>query len=172
MLVIFSCDFQHYGSRVQFCRISNSIHIIAEEVVIFISYSSVSEITCSETNINLFLMFHGPVTRRGSLSNQSSNTTVSTGVPTLQVNLNALRRHPVLTVLELQKAAQNGSTMIPIFLWGLCVQVMKLPLAPYAFCATTCYQNSSVLPAKHRRHRDTNHSEYKDKIFSSVSLRH
>lgn len=45
---------------------------------------------------------------------------------------------------------------------------MKFPLKAYASCTTKCYQNSSVLPAKFRPHRDTNYPEYKDKNFSSL----
>ena len=56
------------------------------------------------------------------------------------MNLSVLRRHPVSAVLELQRRVQNGSTVIPICLWGLCKQIMKLPLMAYASCVTTCYQ--------------------------------
>jgi len=45
---------------------------------------------------------------------------------------------------------------------------MNLPLKAYASCATKCYQNSSVLPTKFRRRRDTNYPEWKDKDFSSL----
>jgi hypothetical protein len=56
-----------------------------------------------------------------------------------------VNRHQVSTVLELQELVKNGSTVIPICLWRLHVQVMKLLLTPYASCATMCYQNTSKL---------------------------
>ena len=38
------------------------------------------------------------------------------------------------------KAPKNGNTIIPMCIWGLCTQVMKLSLMPYASCVTRCYQ--------------------------------
>ena len=53
--------------------------------------------------------------------------------------------------------------MIPMCAWGLHIQFVKF--------ATKCYQNSSVLPAKFRRYRDTNYPESKDKGFSSLKAK-
>ena len=44
--------------------------------------------------------------------------------------------------------------MIPVCPWGLRTQVKKLPLMPYASCATVLPDNY-VLPAKLRTHRVT-----------------
>jgi hypothetical protein len=52
------------------------------------------------------------------------------------------------------------------------VFIMKLPLMPYAICATKCYQ-TILLSAKLRRHGGPNQPAYKDKVldFSSVCVR-
>jgi len=56
---------------------------------------------------------------------------------------------------------------------GLLTHVMKLPLMPFACCATTL-PNNSVLPAKIRTYRVTYYPKYKGKVtsFSRVSLRY
>jgi hypothetical protein len=78
------------------------------------------------------------------------------------------RRHPISVVPEVQNVVKNGIAVTPICAWCLHIKLMKLPLNAYASCATKCYQNSSVLSAKFRRHLDTNYPECKDKDFSSL----
>ena len=59
--------------------------------------------------------------------------------------------------------------MIPISRRGLRIQVMKLPLMPYASCVMICYQTVlRMLPARRRGYRDTNHPDYKDKVIAVI----
>ena len=78
------------------------------------------------------------------------------------------RRHPISAVIEVQKVVKNVTKMIRICAWDLHIQLMKLPLKANASCATKCCQNSSVLPAKFRPHRDTNYPECNDNDFNSL----
>jgi hypothetical protein len=65
--------------------------------------------------------------------------------------------------------------MIPVCLWSLCIQVMKLPVA-LCILFSKVLPNSSRLPAKLCKHHYDNHTACKDKdisfFFFSLSLRH
>jgi len=56
------------------------------------------------------------------------------------VNLIGLRRHSISAVTELRKVLRNGSTVLPICLRGLPIEVIKQTLLSYASYATKCYQ--------------------------------
>jgi hypothetical protein len=58
--------------------------------------------------------------------------------------------------------------MISLCDWGLHIQSVRFDLKAYVSSATKCYQNSSVLLAKLRRHRDKNCPDCKDRAFSSL----
>jgi len=85
------------------------------------------------------------------------------------VNLKILRRTPVSAFLELKKVEKTKCKVIPICLWGLRMQVMKMtPIsyAPYTtqFCYVPNFVDTVVLITLNIR--------TKLLVFSSVRLRH
>lgn len=100
--------------------------------------------------------------KRGSFSKQSSTITVSTGV------VSESRRFTSPSSIGTYRTTEvlpNGSTMIPICRWGCTCSPTGDEIDPDAL-RVSCNKvlpNSSMLPAKPRRHRVTNHPEYADK---------
>jgi hypothetical protein len=81
------------------------------------------------------------------------------------VNLNLLRCHPVSTVLELQKLVKKQKYDC-YFSLGFTCAGDETALDALSVMCNKVLLNSSTLSAKLRRHRDTNHPEYKDKDIS------
>ena len=59
----------------------------------------------------------------------------------------------------------NGRSVIPIFRWGCTCSPTGDEIDPDALCVSynKVLPNSSMLPAKFRRHRASNHPEYTNK---------
>jgi hypothetical protein len=79
------------------------------------------------------------------------------------VNLNVLCRHPISAVLELQIIAQKWKYKDSYLSLGF--TLVGDEIFPDAFCVmcNKVLLNISMLPAKLRTYRDTNHPAYKDK---------
>jgi hypothetical protein len=103
----------------------------------------VSEITCSNININFLLFITDRWLKRGSLRKQSSTTIASTSVTDVVSESQRFMSPSSIgsfRIAESSKKRKYTRTMIPICSWVLCIQVIKLPLMHYASCATICYQ--------------------------------
>ena len=100
--------------------------------------------------------------KRGSFSKQKSTITVSTGVVS---ECRSFTSPSSIATNRTTEVLPNGSTMIPICRWGCTYSPTGDEIDPDALCfsCNEVLPNSSISPAKLRRHRMTNHPEYTGK---------
>jgi hypothetical protein len=92
------------GSPVQFSR----------------SYSSVSEITCSNININFFIIYLGSVAKRDSLSKPSSTTTASTNVTDVLSESQSFKSTSALGSSIIAESSKETDVRVQLFLFVGC----------------------------------------------------
>jgi len=111
--------------------------------------------------------------KRGSLSTKSSTATVSKGITDFGSGSQSFTSLSTIEVSRTADSSKKGSTMIPIYLWGLHMQVMKLPFDTQCLVKQVL-PNSSTLLANlvNTVILITLNVRTNILVFSSVSLRH
>jgi hypothetical protein len=103
--------------------------------------------------------------KRGTSSTQLSTTIASTDVTDTVIESHCFILSFSADSSRTAESKKSKSTMIPICLWSLCIQVMKLPIVLCILCSKVL-PNSSMSPAKLHKHHYNNHTACKDKDIS------
>jgi hypothetical protein len=134
----------------------------------------VSEITSSNININSFIIYLDRWLQRGSLSKHSSTATASASVTDVVSESQRFASPSSISSSRIAESSKKRKYNDSYLSLGFTYAGDEI--APDALCALSnkVLSNGSMLPAKFRRHRDTNHPQYKDKAisFSSLNLGH
>ena len=102
--------------------------------------------------------------KRGTSSKQLRTTSASTDVTDTVIESQCFILSFSTDSSRTAESKKSKSMMIPVSLWNLCIQVMKLPVALCILCSKVL-PNSSMLRAKLCKHH-YNHTACKDKDIS------
>jgi hypothetical protein len=128
----------------------------------------VSEITCSNINIHFLVIILDLWLKRGSLSKQSSTTIASSSVTDVVSESQRVTSPSSIGSSRIAESSKKRKYNDSYLSLGFTYTGDEIAHDALCVLSNKVLSNNSMLPAKLRRHCDTNHPEYKDKDISFI----